>query len=373
MNCEIEFLPVGDGSKPGDAIVVRYGEANSNELMVVDGGNSDSGKALVEHIRTEFGKDKEISHVVLTHCDADHASGLREVLSELPVKNLWLHIPWAHAAAARPYFANKNWTDDGLALALYKEYDLVAELVNLAFEKKTIRVCQPFAGMAIGPFHVLSPWERGYPFLLPQFDRTPDPDQPAIKAAGWWIGKAPGFAANILEKTFAKVQKWVKESWDKELLKDGGVTSASNETSVVLYGDFGIGRRVLLTGDAGTWGLTMAALHAEQNGLPLKDFMFVQIPHHGSRRNVGPSILNRLVGPIQAESAGPRYSAFVSAPKNDDTHPRKMVINAFIRRGAKVCATQGANKCFPGGFPLRPNYGPADLMPFATQVEEYDD
>jgi hypothetical protein len=44
MNCEIEFLPVGDGCKTGDAIVVRYGEVNAWELMVIDGGNLDSGK-----------------------------------------------------------------------------------------------------------------------------------------------------------------------------------------------------------------------------------------------------------------------------------------------------------------------------------------
>jgi len=24
MNCEIEFLPVGEGCKPGDGIVIRY-------------------------------------------------------------------------------------------------------------------------------------------------------------------------------------------------------------------------------------------------------------------------------------------------------------------------------------------------------------
>jgi beta-lactamase superfamily II metal-dependent hydrolase len=98
MNCEIEFLPVGDASKAGDAIVVRYGTVNSYELMIVDGGNLDSSKLLVEHVRQEFGYNKLISHVVLTHSDADHASGLREVLRELPVANLWLHIPWFLAA-----------------------------------------------------------------------------------------------------------------------------------------------------------------------------------------------------------------------------------------------------------------------------------
>ena len=49
-----------------------------------------------------------------------------------------------------------------------------------------------------------------------------------------------------------------------------------------------------------------------------------------------------------------------------------MVLNAFMRRGALVVATQGASKVFWGGFPPRPGYINADPMPFATQVEDYD-
>ena len=82
-------------------------------------------------------------------------------------------------------------------------------------------------------------------------------------------------------------------------LRSGGVTSASNESSVVLYADCEGSGRVLLTGNAGVWGLNMAASCAEQSGLLLQDFKFVQIPHHGSRRNVGPTILNRLLGRIR--------------------------------------------------------------------------
>lgn len=371
MDCEIEFLPVGDGSKGGDAIVIRYGNVNSYELMVIDGGTLDSGQALVKHIREQFGEKAVISHALLTHPDADHASGLREVLTELDVRTVWLHVPALSAAASRPYFANKNWTDKGLALELYKEYDLVADIIKIAGEKKT-PLLQPFAGMNIGPFQVLSPSEKMYQMLLPQFDRTPEPDQAAIEAEGWWIGKEPNWAAKLLEKALAKAQKWITESWDRELLKDEGVTSATNESSVVLYGDFGPGRKVLLNGDAGIWALTFAAHFAEQMGLPLQDFMFVQIPHHGSRRNVGPTILNRLLGPIQAETDPRRFSAFASAPKDDDSHPRKMVLNAFTRRGARVCATQGGNKVFKGGFPSRPGYGPVDPLPFTPKVEDYD-
>ena len=174
-----------------------------------------------------------------------------------------------------------------------------------------------------------------------------------------------------MEKAAAKVQKYIPEFWDEELLKDGGKTSASNESSLVLYGDFGVGRRVLLTGDAGIWGWTMAANYADANSLPLQDFMFIQIPHHGSRRNVGPTVLNYVVGPILPEDTTP-FSAFVSAPKEDDSHPRKMVLNAFIRRGARVLATQGGKKVFYGGFPRRSGYGPVDPLPFATEVEGYD-
>lgn len=371
MKCEIEFLPVGTGSKPGDAIVIRYGEPHAYELMIVDGGTLDSGEALVNHIQTFF-PGHGVSHVVLTHPDADHASGLRTVLEQLHVSNLWLHVPWLHAAATRPYFQNKNWTDERLSAAIRKEYDIVGSIFDTA-SARGLRIFEPFAGAAIGPFTVLSPHRAIYDLLLPQFDRTPAPDQPAIEARGCWLQKQqpPSPLGALFERAVAKVQKWVPESWTAERLRDGGMTSASNESSVVLYGAFEHGR-VLLTGDAGIWALSLAAHHAEQNELTLQQFDFVQVPHHGSRRNVGPTILNRLIGPIQPQGAGRRFNAFISAPRDDDTHPRKMVVNAFMRRGASVVATQGSKKIYYGGFPQRASYSDAPTLDFASQVEEYD-
>jgi beta-lactamase superfamily II metal-dependent hydrolase len=373
MHCEIEFMPVGDGSRAGDAIVVRYGDVNAYELMIVDGGTIDSGKLLVEHVQEQFGQNAVISHVVVTHADADHASGIREVLEGLPVRNLWIHMPWASAQASRPYFSDKRWTDDGLTNALIKEYDLITDIVTTASAKQ-VTINFPFAGSRIGPFTVLSPTQQMYELLLPQFDRTPDPDQAALQAAGWWLGKPPtrNAALALLERAAAKIQSWFTESWTSERLKDGGQTSASNESSVVLYGDFSPGGRVLLTGDAGVVGLTLAAAYAQQLGFPLQQFTFVQIPHHGSRRNVGPTILNRLLGPIQQEGTPPRYDPFVSAPKDDATHPRQMVLNAFMRRGARVVATQGIKKVHWGGFPARLGYSAAATMPFVSRVEDYD-
>lgn len=372
MNCEIEFMPVGSGAKAGDAIVIRYGAPSSYELIVVDGGTLDSGATLVAHLQSNFGPEAVISHVVLTHPDADHASGLRTLLKEMPVKNLWMHLPWRHAAASRPYFANKNWTDEGLAAAIEKEYDLLQEIVGIAISK-AIPIYEPFVGSTVGPFQILSPHKGIYERLMPQFDRTPEPDQAALEADHCWLGtqQPSSLLAQLMEKAVAKIHKWVPETWAYERLKDGGIASASNESSVILFGQFDAGK-ILLTGDSGVWALTLAAHQAEKSGLLLQDFKFVQIPHHGSRRNVGPTILNRILGPIQLEGSASRFSAFVSAPPDDGTHPRKMVTNAFLRRGGTVIATQGTKKIYYGGFPARPGYSNAIPMEFAAQVEDYD-
>lgn len=371
QKCEVEFLAVGDGSRAGDAIVVRYGDVNDYKLMIVDGGTADTGEAIVAHLKAQFGNDVGLEHVVLTHSDADHASGLREVLREIPVANVWLHIPWLLSDDAIALFKNKSWTKDGLSAAIKKEYDIVAEIVDLAVAAKC-KVYYPFTGSSIGPFTVLSPNKPTYTYLLPQFDKTPDPDQTAIEAVNMWIGKA---SANEFVKMWDKlteaVQKWIPESWVNERLKDGGVTSASNESSVVLYADLGEDHRILLTGDAGVNALSWAMSYAKACGYPLQKFTCVQIPHHGSRRNVGPSILNELIGPVSADGTS-KFLAYVSAPVDDAKHPRKIVLNAFTRRGGRVCATQGSSKVYWGGFPPRPGYNVAETLPLYTTVEDYD-
>ncbi len=100
MNCEIEFLAVGEGAKAGDAIVVRYGEPNAYNLMLIDGGTTDTGEKIVVHLKKQFGEQVSLEHVLLTHSDADHASGLRTVLKELPA-TMYLTTEAGSAIVAR--------------------------------------------------------------------------------------------------------------------------------------------------------------------------------------------------------------------------------------------------------------------------------
>jgi beta-lactamase superfamily II metal-dependent hydrolase len=371
MGIEIEFLPVGEESCPGDAIVVRYGQPDSYDIMLIDGGTAETGGEIVTHIRKHFGAASYINHMVLTHPDQDHASGLRSVLREMTVQHLWLHIPWHFAAEARPYFRDVRWTDDGLAQAIKNEYDIIAEIVELATAQGTV-IHYPFEGEQIGPFKVMSPSRHAYVRLLPQFAKTPDPDQDALEAENWWLGKAPmGLAKALIEAAIQKVSKWVGENWGIETLRDDGVTSASNESSVILAANDG-GKRYFLTGDAGQNALRWAADYADTIGFPLQSFTFFQVPHHGSRRNVGPTILNRLIGPIRPQGTQ-SFTAYVSAPKDDENHPRKVVKNAFTRRGGQVFITCGDSKIFYGGFPRRVGYYPATVEPLHDVVEGYDD
>src|SRR5688572_5263922 len=97
---EIDFLPVGEENKSGDAIALRFGMYEnrgwkSQTIFIIDGGDSDSGDALVRHVREVYKSDK-VDRVILTHPDRDHASGLRNVIEELKVDKIWMHRPWNH-------------------------------------------------------------------------------------------------------------------------------------------------------------------------------------------------------------------------------------------------------------------------------------
>ena len=58
------------------------GSTMQGQVLIYDGGNQESGKALVQHIRTHYGTNR-VDYVVNSHPDADHASGLAVVLEGL--------------------------------------------------------------------------------------------------------------------------------------------------------------------------------------------------------------------------------------------------------------------------------------------------
>jgi len=285
------------------------------------------------------------------------------------VENLWLHGIWHHTAEMRPYFADKRFTDEGLANRIREGYPIVKELIDLAIKQKA-PIYEPFQGATIGPFTVLSPSLHAYVRLAPQFRKTPDPDVDALKRESWWLGEKQQVGA--LGRLLERALNWLDENWDVELLKEGAITAAENETSTVLYGRFG-DNSILLTADTGINGLLWACGYAEAQGIDLSALGLVQVPHHGSRSNVTPLVLDRLLGPKLPVGSPVKRLAVVSAPKDDENHPRKMVMNAFRRRGAPVYKTQGRYfRHHRGAMPSRANEVSAEPFEWFDKVEAYD-
>lgn len=350
MGYEIDFLPVGDSN--GDAIVVRHGTADTFYLHIVDGGFTDTAQTVIDHVEKYFGKNMVISDMVLSHADNDHATGLVRLLDYFDVRSLWMNRPWLYAAETLDSF-HGNYTLEGLVAKMKEMHPYLVELEAIA-TSKGIPVKEVFQGAAIGPFRVLAESRRRYIELIPELDKTP----PSYEEAEGVVG--------ALTEVFRKAADAVKETLDIETLDENPpATSASNETSVVQLGHID-SRSILLTADVGLAGLNEAADYAETLGL-LAPPDVVQIPHHGSRRNVTPSVLNRWLGePTRSD----RGFAYVSVGKDADIYPRKKVKNAFIRRGYPVMATRGQTVCEYHGFRARPGWVPAPREPFSEDVDD---
>jgi len=369
MGYEVDFLAVGEGERSGDAIALRFGNLagprNQQQVWVIDGGTKESGKRLVSHIKTYYGTD-QVDVVVSTHPDSDHASGLSVVLEEMKVGVLLMHQPWNHAENIRHLFDDERVTPSGIEERVWRTLQDVRELEKIA-NRKGITIIEPFSDNGYcelsqtAKVYVLSPSRQFYLQQLANFRCMPGAAQKDMMA-------------RLMEAILGKAKEAARalETWFEETLTDPepDATSAENNSSVVLLFELD-GNKLLFTADAGVPALTEAAKHAEKLGIDLKTARFIQVPHHGSKRNVGPTILNQIVGPIKTPESYDK-TAFVSASKDGHPkHPAKKVINAFKRRGANVFATQGTNLCHRSDdAPQRPGWTEATPLPFYEQVDE---
>lgn len=321
MAFEVDFLPVGDSY--GDALVIRYGEDNGGYyLHVIDGGCTDTTDTIIKHINTYY-PGYYINHMVVTHADNDHVCGLIGVLKQFDVKHLWMNRPWLYANEILQHF-HGNFTMQGLIDDMKERHPYLVELEALATAKGT-QIHEVFQGTAIGSFTVLAPSRQRYIDLIPDFDKTPTSYKVEDET------QKTGLFKSLVEAA----KKWLEEEWDVETLADNPQppTSASNESCVVQYATLKEGRSVLLTADVGPVGLNEAADYAATLGLARPSF--VQIPHHGSRHNVTPYVLDRWLGPRKAKGTEVG-TAYCSIGANKTEYPRGQVKNAFIRRGYKV-------------------------------------
>jgi Metallo-beta-lactamase superfamily len=250
MGFEVDFLPVGEGEKSGDAIAIRCGNLNGSRseqfVMVIDGGTLEAGERLVEHIAAYYHTDT-LDLVVNTHPDGDHSSGLYVVLQKLKVRRLWMHRPWEHSGEIADMFKDGTLTNDRLSTKMQKALSDAWDLERLA-KRKGIPITEPFsdgeANRQYNGITVLGPSVSYYESLLPDFRDMPDVKEQVAAYFSRGVRALYEAAAEVVTK--------VAESWGKETLKDPEVraTSAENNSSAILLLRID-GQTLLFTGDAG--------------------------------------------------------------------------------------------------------------------------
>lgn len=364
MAYEIDFIGVGSESKKdADAISLRWKDMSGNyKVAVYDGGLRAHGQKMEEHLNQYYFEgdgEKIIDCVICSHSDLDHASGLKNILEKFTVNALYMNRPWLYIEDIWDSVNDGRITKDSLTRRLKEEYTYICDLENIATEKN-IPIYEAFQGTIIeNKLQILSPSKDFYLQLLIESNKTP-------------LTESNSSASFIkLAQTLFQYVKNLIETWSVEKLREDVSTSAENEMSVVILGEMDE-ENFLLTGDAGIRALDSAITYSDEIGKSILDTVkFIQVPHHGGRHNVSPSILDRLVGEIVEEGVSTNKTAFVSAAKDSD-HPLQMVVNAFVRRGVKVYKPKGAIIRHSKNMPDRCGWVTSKKLEFDEKVEDWE-
>lgn len=331
MTNKLLLLPVEnddqDGARSGDAIIAAIDVPGGTRpaIVVIDAGFTGTGQDVVDALRLHFGTSA-VDTLISTHPDTDHINGLQTVIEQCQVGELLLHQPWSHHTRARDL----------------SNYERIVDLYAAAVERG-VTVTEPFAGLQRhgGAVIVLGPTVGYYEEQLAA----------SLVDTG---GSLFASAGRVLKTLGTVLQRVRLSSYPFETLTDTDDTSARNNLSVVTLLDTDQ-QRFMLTGDAGIAALSQAADRYEQQVGSFRDapLAVFQAPHHGSRHNLGPQILDRIVGTVG--SGGAKPFALISSAKSSPKHPSPKVTNALGRRGVASYATEGRSiSVGMNGTPLTP-------------------
>ena len=268
----VVFCDVGQG----DAIIIKYRDLQA----VIDGGPAGGGviNCLSENIAPW---DREIELLILTHPDADHVTGLIDILERYDVKQI---------------VTNSVIKDS----AVYWEWHQQVQV-----ERAEIYSPQAEDQLSLGPivFQVLWPEIKiGDPRIW-EIDRD-----------------TPGVSAEVNTPNGSRGERSASSaSSEMNILGAALMKEDINETSIVMKVSYGL-FDILLTGDIGI---------DTENRLDFPEVEVLKIPHHGSKYSTSDDLLTESSPEV----------AVISVGKNNFGHPTQEVLSKLSNLGIMIRRT----------------------------------
>lgn len=342
MDFRIDFKYVGNG----DAIIVWARELNvADYVFFVDGGNTGCGASVIEHyekwIKPWLYQNRKVGFVN-SHPHADHINGLLEIIDKLgnelsfgifndPVEC----ITTEHKEKIHKAYLNNEDPD---ITHLYNSFQQIDQLISLC-AKYNITRYRALAGtdfLGNGSFLILSPTQDYYANLVQHFS-----DIDFLKTKDFSL------------KSSKEVNELEEDLKPCAIVDEENEATPENLSSTVIQLTDSSGKKYILTSDAGVDSFD----YMEGETFKADNIQVVQLPHHGSRRNINTNWLSKF---------SPSY--FIVSAIGNQKHPRKAVINC-IKRNIKNCnvySTHTNKGCLSITtnntiFPVR-NWGPANPL-----------
>lgn len=312
---EIFFQNLGDA----DSIFVRHWDLGTPTNILIDGGYKKDHEQVVDFLndRAEESGDSTIHHLVCSHCHDDHAGGLVKLVTDRP--NIPIDMAWVHDTRSEHQTLNLQRElllrvlDANRLLESVKASEQTRHDLLDALESRGISTFSPFAGDQIGPLFVLGPSEA---FFDEQYKKLDQGDQ--VKAFNERLARA-------YRESLLGVNPMQIEAADAQKDLGGEPTSPENEVSTILAAIWD-GKVNLLTADAGCEGLIAAIDNPHQ--IATQNLRWMQVPHHGSRRNMNHGLVEHFTP----------TTAFVSCA-GSLKHPSQKLVNALKESGSTVYST----------------------------------
>jgi beta-lactamase superfamily II metal-dependent hydrolase len=338
IDISIDMLSLGNA----DSIIVWLKDHNKNNYVIlIDGGNKSDGEKVIAHLDKYILRNVPQSApdlVICTHHDKDHIGGLIKVVEHYgnQIGKVWINNPAEHISSN----AYQTLKESFRRQSAYKQYEVILEsLTNLDdFISIVDRIGIPrdhaLYGQELfdGVIRVLGPSDDFYKTLLPGMENM---DR--------YVSSEADYAYNSIFGQ-AVINENLETNSPCPIVDEENSTSATNNSSVILEIQ-AKDSRYLFTGDAG-----VQAFEDVETRFNLEGIHWLDVPHHGSRRNLS----SRLI-----DTMSPKV-CYISA-KGGHKHPRRALVNCLRKHGAQVYGThKGGNKWHHrGDFPDREDYSSA--------------